>query len=112
MRLTQIADDQLGCFSMYSYVFDGRLHAGVGLNTRVGTARFIGALTARLGSETQPHCGALIGALVESAFNVQSTAVRKAYTVAVAQLSKYATSKRMDKVIKDSVQKYMGAGEW
>ena len=33
---------------------------GVGLNTRVGTARFIGSLATRMGSEVRPHTGVLI----------------------------------------------------
>ena len=33
---------------------------GVGLNTRVGTARFVGQLTSRLHSDIRPHAGTLI----------------------------------------------------
>lgn len=33
---------------------------GVGLNTRTGTARFIGQLTSRLHSDMRPHAGTLI----------------------------------------------------
>ena len=36
---------------------------GVGLNTRVGTARFIGQLTGRLGADVRPHTAALIKVL-------------------------------------------------
>ena len=35
---------------------------GTGLNTRVGTARFIASLAARLGSDLRPHTAALIKA--------------------------------------------------
>ena len=58
----------------------------------------------------RPHSGPLVGALMESAFRAQSSAVRKAYTMAIAQLSKHATAKRMDRVVKESVQKYTGEG--
>lgn len=35
---------------------------GVGVNTRVGAARFVAALAARLGSDARPHASILIKA--------------------------------------------------
>ena len=38
----------------------GLLRRGIGLNTRVGTARFVQKLTMRLGSDLKPHAGQLL----------------------------------------------------
>ncbi|MEW5310738.1 MAG: hypothetical protein WDW38_002506 [Sanguina aurantia] len=63
----------------------GLLKRGVGLNTKVGTARFVRSLVVHSASSIAPHAPALLKALTSGAFAERSSTVRKAYAAAAAQ---------------------------
>ncbi|KAK9795879.1 hypothetical protein WJX73_005986 [Symbiochloris irregularis] len=77
---------------------------GVGLNTRAGTARFIGQLVSRLTSDIKPHTFALIKALLQAARSERSPAVRRAFAVAIGQLAAYAPEPRTAKLAENIVE--------
>ncbi|CAG9462820.1 unnamed protein product [Pedinophyceae sp. YPF-701] len=77
------------------------LRRGLGLNTRVGTARFVGMLAMSLGSELKEKAGHLIKALLDGVSTDQSQAVRSAYASAFASLCKIAKPERLEKVAGD-----------
>ncbi|KAK9834910.1 hypothetical protein WJX81_007994 [Elliptochloris bilobata] len=84
---------------------------GVGVNTRVGAARFVAALAARLGSDARPHTGVLIKALVGAAVGERSGAVRRSYAVAVAALARQAPEARVAKLVAAAVTLYTEPGD-
>ncbi|GMH36012.1 hypothetical protein BSKO_03880 [Bryopsis sp. KO-2023] len=79
---------------------------GVGLNTRVGTARFIGQLATRMTSELTPHTAALAKVIVSKSMTEHSATVRKAYASCLALVAKYATAKRVEKIVMGCLTSY------
>lgn len=73
------------------------VHAGVGVNTRTGTARFIVSLQSRLPSATlQKPAGDLLKALLGALRTEPAGATRKAFAAAVGALAKAASAKRVN----------------
>ncbi|GFR47108.1 hypothetical protein Agub_g8793, partial [Astrephomene gubernaculifera] len=113
---------------------------GVGLNTKVGTARFIRLLASRpsaltsggggggVGSsaagsgasasqppaQEQPllrsHAAPLLRALVAAVRGERSGTVRKAYAAAAAQVVRHASEKRQDKFVEEALLSYNDPG--
>jgi hypothetical protein len=81
-----------------------QVSAGVGLNTRVGTASFISSLSSRFPGDLRPFCPKLIQALSEAARVEGSKAVRKAYAAALANVGKCAAEKRLGRLVEDTVR--------
>ncbi|KAK9810293.1 hypothetical protein WJX72_008148 [[Myrmecia] bisecta] len=84
---------------------------GTGLNTRVGTARFIAALTMRLASDIRPQSAVLIKALLGAARAERSSAVKRAYASSAASVAKYATDARVGKMVSEAVELYSDPGD-
>lgn len=86
---------------------------GVGLNTKVGTGRFIRSLIVRLGSDLKElnQVGPLMKTLTAAVKNERSNTIRRTYAAALAELTKYAGDKRMEKFIGDMVEAYGGEGD-
>ncbi|GAX79566.1 hypothetical protein CEUSTIGMA_g7007.t1 [Chlamydomonas eustigma] len=88
----------------------GIIKRGVGLNTKVGTARFVKNLMTKARSEdARPHTPTLLRALVAGVQSERSAAVRKAFASAAAQVCKHASEKRIDKSIEEACQMYTGS---
>ncbi|KXZ47233.1 hypothetical protein GPECTOR_37g239 [Gonium pectorale] len=113
---------------------------GVGLNTKVGTARFIRQLASRPATATaapapaassaaaaapdaaaaaaaaapvpllRPHAAPLLRALVGAVAGERSGTVRRAYAGAAAQVVRHAGEKRMDKFVADALASYAEPG--
>ena len=81
-----------------------QVSAGVGLNTRVGTASFITSIAGRFPGDLRPFCPKLIQALTEAARIEGSKAVRKAYATALANVGKCAADKRLGRLVEDTVR--------
>ncbi|MEW5319235.1 MAG: hypothetical protein WDW38_010400 [Sanguina aurantia] len=84
----------------------GLLKRGVGLNTKVGTARFIRSLVVHSASAIAPHAPALLKALTSGAFAERSNTVRKAYAAAAAQVARHASPARVDKFVAGALSAY------
>ncbi|KAG2487332.1 hypothetical protein HYH03_014048 [Edaphochlamys debaryana] len=97
----------------------GAVKRGVGLNTKVGTARFIRSMATRpgaLGGGGGPggpepllraHAGPLLRALSNAVRNTErSGTVRKAYASAAAAVVRHAGDKRADKFVMESLAWY------
>ena len=84
--------------------------AGVGLNTRVGAARFVVNVHQRLTSTMQKSAGELLKALMSALQTERSLVVRKAYAGAIGSLAKSASSKRTEWLITTALQLYTTPG--
>lgn len=81
--------------------------AGVGLNTKAGTARFIKGLAARLGPDLKPAAPTLLKPLVAAVTSESSGQVKKAYAAAAAALAvRSVGDKRQEKFVTDAVAAY------
>ena len=73
------------------------MRKGVGLNTRVGAARFVQALAARQGADLAHKCGHLMKGAVEAARGAGgNAAVRTAMAATVAAVAKHAKAEVRD----------------
>lgn len=79
---------------------------GVGLNTKVGTARFIGQLSTQMGSGITPHAPALLKPLFFKSMSENSSVVRKSYATAIALVAKNSTEKRVQKMVQEAIETY------
>ena len=75
------------------------IRKAVGTATKSGTATFIVASVRRLGAEVKPVSFSLMRALHEASAIERSSSVRKGYSSAYANLSKYAPRSKMDMTI-------------
>lgn len=83
----------------------------MGLNTKVGTARFVRNLTQRLGTwGLGSQTGPLLKPLVSAVANERSMVVRKAYAAAAAAVVAKASSKRQEKFVGDAIEMYGAVG--
>ncbi|KAG1660153.1 hypothetical protein FOA52_007810 [Chlamydomonas sp. UWO 241] len=90
-------------------MLSGIVSRGVGLNSKVGTARFIRSLMARATKEdAKPVAPTLLRVLLLGAHNSRSGTVRKAYAGAAAQVLKHCTDKRVQKSVTDACELYSG----
>lgn len=84
-----------------------RTAPGVGLSTKVGAARFIKALSTRLGQELKPAAPALLKPLIAAVSAESSMQVKRAYAGAAAALAvRCVGDKRRDKFVADAVAAY------
>eukprot|EP00899_Mesostigma_viride_P010697 jgi/Mesvir1/19629/Mv09917-RA.4 len=87
------------------------VRSGVGLNTRAGTARFVGQLSARLRGDLRPHTQALIKAFQTAMGSERSKAVRQAFASAIASCLPFAADSRQEKVIQETLALYHEPGD-
>ncbi|KAF5832303.1 proteasome stabiliser-domain-containing protein [Dunaliella salina] len=81
---------------------------GVGLNTKVGAARFARSLTSRAGSAMRAHAPPLLKALTSATRAERSNTVRKAYAGAAALICRYAAPKRVEWFVNTAVEMHKG----
>jgi len=94
-------------FFTHSHTPPPPLPAGVGLNTKAGTARFIKGLAARLGPDLKPAALTLLKPLVAAVTSESSGQVKKAYAAAAAALAvRSVGEKRQEKFVTDAVAAY------
>lgn len=74
------------------------IKSGVGLPTRVGTAKFISSLSVIKSEELKPYAGKIVNALVLAAKD-RSPSVRKAYASALASVSKFSSAKTIKRLV-------------
>ena len=85
--------------------------AGVGLNTRTGSARFIVALTMRLPAATlQKPTGELLKALLPAVRAERSAVTQRAFAGAIGALAKSASGKRLDWLVGEASGMFCNAG--
>ena len=82
------------------------VQSGVGLNTRVGVAKFISMLSQQSGYDLKVHCTVLVKSLFSAVKSERSAATRKAFAVACGSVAKYATDAQVRKLLLDSVALY------
>ncbi|GLJ38855.1 hypothetical protein SUGI_0791890 [Cryptomeria japonica] len=82
------------------------VRSGVGLNTRVGVARFISLLIQKVGMDIKPFVSTLSKVLFPAVQGEKSSAGRRAFASACGDLLKYASSAQAQKMIEDTVALY------
>lgn len=87
------------------------VRSGVGLNTRVGVARFISFLVQNVGSDIKPYINSLVKVLFPAVEREKSSASKKAFAAACGGLLKYAGSAQAQKMIEDSIALYTSVGD-
>jgi proteasome component ECM29 len=87
------------------------VRSGVGLNTRVGVARFISFLVQNVGSDIKPFINSLVKILFLAVEREKSSAAKKAFAAACGGLLKYAGSAQAQKMIEDTIALYTSGGD-
>ncbi|KAH9316636.1 hypothetical protein KI387_025263, partial [Taxus chinensis] len=87
------------------------VRSGVGLNTRVGVARFISLLVQKVGFDIKPFISTLSKVLFPAVQVEKSSAGRRAFASACGDLLKYATSAQAQKMIEDTVALYTSGSD-
>lgn len=82
------------------------IQSGVGLNTRVGVAKFISMLAQHSGPDMKPHTAVLLRGLFSAVKSERSAATRKAFAVALGSVAKYASEAQVRKLLLDAVAMY------
>jgi len=82
------------------------IHSGVGLNTRVGVAKFISLLAQHSGPDMKPHTVVLVRGLFSGVKSERSAATRKAFAAALGSVAKYASEAQVRKLLLDAVALY------
>lgn len=82
------------------------IQSGVGLNTRVGVAKFITMLSQHSGPDMKPHTPVLLRGLFLAVKSERSAATRKAFAVALGSIAKYASEAQVRKLLLDAVAMY------
>jgi proteasome component ECM29 len=81
------------------------IKTSIGMQTKVGTARFIVSLVFTKSNELKPHTEKLLASLM-AAFRDRSPSVRKAYANAIASIAKYAPARAVGKLVGQLVALY------
>ncbi|GJP72793.1 hypothetical protein CLOP_g3551 [Closterium sp. NIES-67] len=83
--------------------------SSVGLNTRVGVARFISLLIPRIGpSAMRPHAPAFLKTLSLALFSERTSAGRRAFAAAAADMAKCAGGPAVERVVGETCARYLG----
>ena len=82
------------------------IQSGVGLNTRVGVAKFISMLAQHSGPDIKPHTAVLLRGLFSAVKSEKSAATRKAFAAALGSIAKYASEAQVRKLLLDAVAMY------
>ncbi|CAI7781424.1 unnamed protein product [Closterium sp. NIES-53] len=83
--------------------------SSVGLNTRVGVARFISLLIPRAGpTAMRPHAPAFLKTLTLALFSERTSAGRRAFSAAAADMAKCAGGAAVEKTVGETCAKYLG----
>ncbi|CAI5535827.1 unnamed protein product [Closterium sp. Naga37s-1] len=83
--------------------------SSVGLNTRVGVARFISLLIPRAGpTAMRPHAPAFLKTLTLALFSERTSAGRRAFSAAAADMAKCAGGAAVEKTVGETCGKYLG----
>lgn len=91
-------------FCQMSIILSSFIRRAVGSTTKAGTANFIISSVRRIGSDVSPVAFSLMKVLYEASILENSVSVKKIYAVAYANLSKYASVKKFDRVIDEWLQ--------
>jgi len=86
-------------FCDMSSIFSSFIRRAVGSTTKAGAANFIISSVRRLGSDVSPVAFSLMKVLYEASSLENSASVKKTYSVAYANLSKYAPVRKFDPVV-------------
>ncbi|CAI5476237.1 unnamed protein product [Closterium sp. Yama58-4] len=83
--------------------------SSVGLNTRVGVARFISLLIPRAGpTAMRPHAPAFLKTLTLALFSERTSAGRRAFSAAAADMAKCAGAAAVERTVGETCGKYLG----
>lgn len=82
------------------------VRTGVGLNTRVGLAKFISLLTQKVGSDMKKYAGALLKVLKTVSQEEKSPSSRRAFVSACATIAKHAGPVQIQSLFEDAVALY------
>ncbi|CAM6029521.1 unnamed protein product [Sphagnum balticum] len=86
------------------------IRSGIGLNTRVGVAKFISMLAQHVGVEMRPHSATLLKVLFLAVQTEHSAAARRAFAAACGTVAKYSGENQVRKLILDSISLYDSSG--
>ncbi|KAL3683345.1 hypothetical protein R1sor_001367 [Riccia sorocarpa] len=86
------------------------VRSGVGLNTRVGVAKFISQLAQRVGSDIRPQSGALLKSLFAAVKAEKSPAVRRAFAGSCGAVAKYAGEAQVGWLLREAAALYTAEG--
>ncbi|CAM6051034.1 unnamed protein product [Sphagnum compactum] len=86
------------------------IRSGVGLNTRVGVAKFISMLAQHVGVEMRPHSTTLLKVLFPAVQAEHSAAARRAFAAACGTVAKYSGENQVRKLILDTISLYDSSG--
>ncbi|CAK9863286.1 unnamed protein product, partial [Sphagnum jensenii] len=86
------------------------IRSGVGLNTRVGVAKFISMLAQHVGVEMRPHSATLLKVLFPAVQTEHSAAARRAFAAACGTVAKYSGENQVRKLILDAISLYDSSG--
>lgn len=82
------------------------VRSGVGLNTRVGVAKFISLLTQHVGSNITPYAGILLTVLKTAVQNEKSTSSSRAFASTCATVVKHAGHMQVKALFEEAVTLY------
>jgi proteasome component ECM29 len=86
------------------------IRSGVGLNTRVGVAKFISMLAQHVGVEMRPQSATLLKVLFPAVQTEHSAAARRAFAAACGTVAKYSGENQVRKLILDAISLYDSSG--
>ncbi|XP_047327429.1 proteasome adapter and scaffold protein ECM29 isoform X3 [Impatiens glandulifera] len=86
------------------------VQSGVGLNTRVGTANFIGLLVQKVGVDIKPFTGMLLKLLFPAVKEERSASSKRAFANACGLVLKQASPSQAQKLIEDTAALHAGDG--
>ncbi|XP_057801647.1 uncharacterized protein LOC131016878 isoform X1 [Salvia miltiorrhiza] len=84
------------------------VRSGIGLNTRVGVANFIGQLVQKVGLDIKPFTSMLLRLLLSVVKDERSASSRRAFASACAIVLKYAAPSQAQKLIEDTARLHSG----
>eukprot|EP00210_Caulerpa_lentillifera_P004901 g4677.t1 len=80
---------------------------GVGLNTKVGTLRFISQMTIQNGPSLSPYAHGLLSVLISKSLSGESSsAIKKALSQTIGAISKFADSKSTTKLVSNCMNAF------
>ncbi|KAJ7569419.1 hypothetical protein O6H91_01G077400 [Diphasiastrum complanatum] len=82
------------------------VRSGVGLNTRVGIAKFMSLLAQQVGTSISLHSGPLLKVLIPTVKSERSPAVRRSFAAACGGIIKFAEEVQVRKLVNDILELY------
>ncbi|KAL3828680.1 hypothetical protein ACJIZ3_017482 [Penstemon smallii] len=84
------------------------VRSGIGLNTRVGVANFVGLLVQKVGSSIKPFTSTLLKLLLPVVKDEKSPLSKRAFANACAMVLKFAAPSQAQKLIEDTANLHSG----